>query len=231
VSWLAAEREQGALLARRVRADGRRGGERVVARLRVDRAAGFPRMERLGDRLAFAWTDVDARRLRAALVPLASVPAAGGDEPPPAPADPTGPVAGAPAPDYRAATLDGAPVALGSLAGKAVLLNVWATWCEPCRQELPELAALHGRHPGLEIVAVSVDRGRSPDEIRELAARRGLPFAIWHDRDDDASRVFGIGALPATFLIDRRGVLVWRRDGAITAADPELAAAIVAATR
>jgi thiol-disulfide isomerase/thioredoxin len=135
------------------------------------------------------------------------------------------------APDYGAVTLDGARVALAELRGAPVLLNVWATWCEPCRQELPALAALRARFAprGLRVVALSVDREATRDKIGGLARRLGRELEVWHDPDDRASAALGVGALPATLLFDAAGALAWRRDGAITADDPALLAAIARA--
>src|SRR5687768_8953531 len=77
---------------------------------------------------------------------------------------------GAPAPVYATETLAGDSIALADLRGKVVLLNVWATWCHPCREEIPELQALHAKHrdAGLEVVGVSIDGGGSEDAIRSF---------------------------------------------------------------
>jgi thiol-disulfide isomerase/thioredoxin len=107
-------------------------------------------------------------------------------------------------------------------------VNLWATWCEPCRFELPELAALHERHAskGLRVIGVSVDGQRSASEIRDFVTRRKLPYTFWHDPADQASQAFRAETLPASFLFDKRGTLVWRTVGTVHANDPELEAAI-----
>jgi thiol-disulfide isomerase/thioredoxin len=225
VSWMAAERDEAALYARRVSPDGGLGEPFLVAPMRPERASGFPRMERAGDALAFVWTEIAAgrpSRLRAAFVPASAL-RPGTLRAPPPPAAARAPV-GARLSDYAAVTLDGKPVTVASLAGRPALINVWATWCEPCRQELPELAELARRHPGLAMVGISVDR--EAGRVRDLAARRGLPFAVWHDPDDRASRALAISALPVNVLVDGNGTVVWRKDGAIDADDPSLAAAL-----
>ena len=135
---------------------------------------------------------------------------------------------GTPAPEYRAVTLAGAKVDLAALRGSPVLLNVWATWCEPCRHELPILDRLRKRlgPRGLRVVAASVDRDKPPHEIAHVIQRRGLDIEVWLDPDDHASRAFGIATLPVTLLFDATGTLVWRRDGAIMDDDPALASAL-----
>jgi thiol-disulfide isomerase/thioredoxin len=179
VSWMASAGEDAVLLARRVDSDGRMGETLSIAPMRPDRASGFPRMELAGDQLGFVWTDTDAR-LRAARLAVADLPAPRQGEGP-ASSPGAGPRVGSPMPAFAAVTLSGEPVTLG--AGQVSLVNVWATWCEPCRQELPVLVELHRRHAGLHVVGVSVDRARSSQELVDFVARRKIPFEIWHDRD------------------------------------------------
>ena len=138
---------------------------------------------------------------------------------------------GTEAPAYRAQLLDGGDVALSSLRGKAVLLNLWATWCEPCRHELADLAALHERFAadGVIVVAVSLDADR--DTLTGYLERRKLPFTLWHDPRDRASATFGVDTLPATFVIGRDGVVVWSKSGAVTAREGGLVEAIEHARR
>ncbi len=117
---------------------------------------------------------------------------------------------------------------MADLKGQVTLVNLWATWCEPCRHEMPVLAKLQCKHAdaGFRIVAISVDRDRTPDELREFSERRDLPFAVWHDPKDLTSAAFGVGALPASFLFDSDGRLVWRRAGAVKGDDPGLERAL-----
>ena len=135
---------------------------------------------------------------------------------------------GEPAPRYAAATLDGDSASTSSLQGKVVLLNVWATWCHPCRTEIPELRALHARYAsrGLELVGVSVDSDGNDDGIREFIKEFAMNYPIWRDPDERVlTRFLAIG-VPSTFLIDRTGVLRWRKTGPIVPGDTGLVAAI-----
>jgi thiol-disulfide isomerase/thioredoxin len=122
---------------------------------------------------------------------------------------------GRPAPPVRAVDLQGRPVALAQLRGQVVLLNIWATWCAPCREEMPSLERLHRRlaPEGLRIVAVSVDEG-ARRVVADFARRFGLTFAIWHDPANRVGRAYRITGLPESFLIDRDGVIVKRVIGA-----------------
>jgi peroxiredoxin len=229
VGWMASDRDDARILVRRVAPDGTAGAEVEVGATRAGRDAGFPRLALTGDQLVVAWTEPrPTSQLRMRRLPAAAVPRTAGIAPR-APAAPA-PSLGTAAPALSARTLDGAPAALAALRGRPVLLNVWATWCEPCRQELSELATLHQRLDGrATIVAVSVDRERTGDQVRAFVAKRTLPFTVWLDPDDTASRALGVAALPATVLVDRSGVVRWRSDGAVRADDPALAAALEAA--
>jgi len=235
VSWLAAEREQATLLVRRVTAGGRLGAPVPLVETSAERQSGFPRMERLGDSLLFAWTETGRpTRVRVARLSLAEVPTAPARaeaEAGPSTAGLTPLAAGQPAPEYAAHTLEGQPASLAAARGQVVLVNLWATWCEPCRFELPELAALHERYVarGLRVVGVSVDARRTGSEVRDFVTRRQLPYTFWHDPEDRISGAFGVTTLPASFLIDRQGTVVWSHVGAVSADDSELLRALEAA--
>ena len=134
------------------------------------------------------------------------------------------PEVGQPAPRYSAVTLTGDSVSLEQLRGRAVLLNVWATWCHPCREEIPVLQALHARYAsqGLELVGVSVDARGEEATIREFAADFGMTYSLWLDPDERVQSTFLAIGVPATFLIDRQGVLRWRHVGPVRANDTTL---------
>ena len=120
--------------------------------------------------------------------------------------------AGDPAPDFGAPVFDGDSLHLSSLAGQPVLLNVWATWCPPCREEMPALQALHEEFGprGLRVVGVSVDSRGSEDTIRRFLEEGGYTFTILHDASDAVSRQFRTIGVPESFLIDGEGRVVRR---------------------
>ncbi len=133
-----------------------------------------------------------------------------------------------PAPAYRSVTASGDSVSLEGLRGKPVLLNVWATWCHPCRDEIPELQRLYERYRGrgLELVGVSVDAVGDEEAINAFARRYGMTYPIWRDPNENVSTSFLVVGVPATFLIDRSGVLRWKKTGPIDRGDTALTAAI-----
>ena len=131
-------------------------------------------------------------------------------------------------PAYSARSLEGKVVDVASLRGHPVLLNFWATWCEPCRMELPELVKLHRRLStrGLVVLGVSLDSGRTAEQVKAFAARRDVAYPLLLDADDLASRSLGVGTLPVTVLINADGTIAWSQTGAIVPDDPALAAAL-----
>jgi peroxiredoxin len=125
--------------------------------------------------------------------------------------------AGNPAPQYAAPLLGGDTVSLAALRGEVVVLNIWATWCPPCREEMPGLQALHdtyGAH-GLRVLGVSIDNASAAPEVRRFLDENAISFTILHDADETVTRTFRTLGVPETFLIDREGQLVKRWTGKI----------------
>ncbi|MEX2177467.1 MAG: TlpA disulfide reductase family protein [Gemmatimonadaceae bacterium] len=132
------------------------------------------------------------------------------------------------APAYSAVAMSGDSVSLDGLRGTVVLLNVWATWCHPCRDEIPELRDLHAKYNprGFEVVGVSVDAGGAEDNVRAFMTEFAMNYPVWLDPDDRISTRYLLVGVPTTFLIDRDGVLLWRKTGPVKAGDTALTAAI-----
>ena len=112
-------------------------------------------------------------------------------------------------------------VRLADLKGSVVLLNVWATWCIPCRKEIPELQALHQQYSarGLKVIGVSVDEAGADADVAEFAKNFGMTYPIWRDAEDRVSELFRTPGVPSSFLIDRKGIVRWRHLGPFTAQD------------
>ncbi len=117
------------------------------------------------------------------------------------------PKAGSLAPDFLLETLDGGEVRLSDLRGKGVIVNLWATWCGPCRKEMPQFVAAYDRYQeeGLEIIAVNVQESRSI--IRPFVEDFGIDFPVALDRRGAVSDEYRIIGLPTTYFIDRDGVV------------------------
>ena len=142
---------------------------------------------------------------------------------PPAPSEGLGP-----APEFATKSLDGDDVSLADYRGQVVLLNVWATWCDPCVRELPVLAQMHEqlKDKGFSVIGLNGDVRSKLQAVRTMVVRNDLPFPIWLDFESKAQVVFKLRGYPTTFLIDRQGEIRWKREGEINRNDPELGAVL-----
>lgn len=118
---------------------------------------------------------------------------------------------GSDAPGFAASTLD-SPARMKSLSdyrGEVILLNIWATWCGPCRIEMPAIERLHEElgGKGLKVVAVSVDDAGAEEKIRAFVKEFGLRFEVLHDGSGAIQGIYRTTGVPETFVIDREGVV------------------------
>jgi len=121
-----------------------------------------------------------------------------------------------PAPDIQLQDISGKPVSLDVYRGQVVLVNNWATWCPPCRQEMPILDAYFRDHQDQEFMIVAIEAGDPPDLVEDFATRYGLSFPVWIDQDSSALNSFRNNYLPSSYLIDRTGQVVMVWSGAVT---------------
>jgi len=117
------------------------------------------------------------------------------------------PGAGAPAPRLVVPEIDGGRFDLAALRGKVVIINFWATWCPPCRKEMPALDAFYSRFHGrgVELIGISVDHGRDRKSVAKAAQEVQYPVAMLADAEANG---FGKpGALPVTYIVDQAGTV------------------------
>lgn len=119
------------------------------------------------------------------------------------------------APDFLLRDASGKSLQLSDLRGRPVILHFWATWCKPCRHELPALQALTGKLAGSPVVflAVAIDTDRSAASVRRFARDLGVTFPVYLARDGDVTERYWSWGIPATYLVDRKGRLVGRALG------------------
>lgn len=122
---------------------------------------------------------------------------------------------GAPAPPFTGTMLDGKEVSLSDYQGKVLLLDFWASWCGPCRKELPFLIDLHKAYhdAGFEVVAVNID-----DDVKNAQAfltnlERKTPFPIVVDPEKQLPSLYEIGAMPTSLFVDKQGIVRYWHDG------------------
>jgi len=118
-----------------------------------------------------------------------------------------------PAPDFKLAGLDGKPVTLADSKGKVVLVNFWATWCGPCRAEIPDLVELQKKYKDrLQILGLAVD-DEDLDAIKKFAARFGVNYPVALATNEIRLQYGGIPALPTSFILDSEGRVVQKHEG------------------
>jgi peroxiredoxin len=139
---------------------------------------------------------------------------------------PLKPWSGVVTPPLELADLDGKTHRLADYRGKAVLLNFWATWCAPCREEMPSIERLRAQLAGRPFVVLAVNVGESADAARAFAATMPLGFPLLLDRDTRVSRAWGARVLPATYLIGPDGVARFSYFGELDWAKPDVRAVV-----
>jgi peroxiredoxin len=120
---------------------------------------------------------------------------------------PPSPQAGFAAPDFTLETPDGETIHLADLRGQAVVINFWATWCPPCRAEMPAIQQVYDqyREQGLTVLAVNLQEGDS--QVAGFADENQLTFPILMDRDGSVFARYQVNAMPSTFFVDRSGII------------------------
>jgi thiol-disulfide isomerase/thioredoxin len=123
------------------------------------------------------------------------------------PAEAPAPEVGKSAPDFKLDTLDGQTLVLSQLKGKPVLVNFWATWCGPCRYEMPFLQQLHEDWPEEELVLLAVNVGESSSDVSQFMQSQGFSFTVLLDRQAAVAQQYNVMGIPSTFFIDSDGVI------------------------
>src|SRR6202163_370934 len=117
------------------------------------------------------------------------------------------------APEFQLEGLDGKPLSLANERGKVVLLNFWATWCGPCRAEIPDLIALQEKYAGkLQIIGLTVDEDDA-EVVKEAVARTGINYPVAMTSPEIRIKYGGIAALPTSFVLDAQGRVMQKHEG------------------
>jgi len=134
---------------------------------------------------------------------------------------------GAIAPDFRVKNLRGGAMTLSEHRGRVVLINFWATWCKPCRMEMPSMEALYRSQPrhDFEILSISIDTSGAPT-VRQYVEQFGFSFPVLLDDNFQINDLYQVRVAPTSILIDRRGRVAARIPGARDWNDPDMRAHI-----
>jgi peroxiredoxin len=122
-------------------------------------------------------------------------------------------VAGKAAPDFTLPSIDGQQVSLQQYRGKVVFLNFWATWCIPCREEMPGLEQLHQKYQSEGLVVLAIDLKESAEQVKTFFQKHGLSFPSLLDQQGSVFRDYLVAGMPTTYLIGRDGKLFARGIG------------------
>lgn len=136
---------------------------------------------------------------------------------------------GTQAPSFEAQALSGKSDSLAQYRGHVVLLNLWASWCPPCRAEMPDLQRLYTVDKSRNLVVLGVNQGESRDRARAFANSLGIRFPILLDTQQQYGRVYGALGLPTTVVIDSDGVIKSVFDGALTYGQMQAAVSLLLA--
>jgi cytochrome c biogenesis protein CcmG, thiol:disulfide interchange protein DsbE len=135
------------------------------------------------------------------------------------------PLRGAPAPDFSLAARGGAAASVGAHAGKVVLVDFWATWCEPCRSSFPEYQALSARYAD-RLVVLGISEDDEEQGIDRFAEDTGVRFPLAWDGDKSVARRYQINGMPTLFIIDQRGLVRFVHSGFRAGDEAQISGAI-----
>ncbi len=138
----------------------------------------------------------------------------------------SGPAAlqGQSAPSFAVPTLTGGPSALDAYRGRIVVMNLWASWCPPCRAEMPDLQHLYQSYRTRNVVVLGVDQGESAQRVASFARSLGIHYPILLDQQQQYGRVYAALGLPTTIVVNPQGVVVRGFDGPLSY--PQMVAAV-----
>ena len=126
------------------------------------------------------------------------------------------PQVGKQAPDFQLLNLEGRSISLSDFQGKPILLNFWATWCGPCRQEMPLIQAIFEEQSDNSLVILAIDIGETAPAVNNFIQSGNYSFPVLLDTDQDVALEYNIRAIPTTFFIDKDGIIQEIKVGAFS---------------
>lgn len=122
-------------------------------------------------------------------------------------------MSGKKAPNFILNALDGSMVTLKDFRGKVVFLNFWASWCPPCRVEMPAIETLHEKFKDKGLVVIAINSAESNKRVRDFIRKKGYTFLVLMDSDGSVTNDYRVRGLPATYIVDRKGNAIGRAVG------------------
>jgi len=118
-----------------------------------------------------------------------------------------------PAYDFTLHSRAGENIRLNELAGQVVLINFWASWCGPCRKELPKLESLHQKYKDLGVTIIGINIDENPELSKKILKDIEVNFTVLYDPENQVSQQYEIESMPSTFLVDKKGLFRFRHNG------------------
>ncbi len=126
------------------------------------------------------------------------------------------PGSGQAAPDFTLASLSGSPVSLSDYSGQVVLINLWATWCPPCKAEMPDIHRFYEAHRAKGFTVLAINNQEDSETVRRFIQANGFTFPVLLDGEAEVLDSYQVRGLPTSFIIDRQGRIQHVQTGAIT---------------
>lgn len=117
------------------------------------------------------------------------------------------------APDFTVTMNDGKSIKLSALRGKPVFLNFWATWCPPCRMEMPDIQKISTEDHNVQIVALNLKE--SPTTVRSFLTKNGYTYPVGFDTNGSIADLYGVSGIPTSYAIDAKGIIRFRQEGVL----------------
>ena len=125
------------------------------------------------------------------------------------------------APDFTLFDIDGNEVSISDFRGKKVFLNFWATWCPPCKEEMPDMQLFHKQEEENDIVVIAVNIGESKSKVKDFIDSKGYEFITLLDSEKEIAKLYNVNAIPTTFFIGRQGEIIKSKRGGMELEDME----------
>ncbi|MGI6451028.1 MAG: TlpA family protein disulfide reductase [Desulfitobacteriia bacterium] len=123
------------------------------------------------------------------------------------------------APDFTLTDLEGKRVTLSDLRGKNVFLKFWTSWCDPCKDEMPDLVQIQQEYEEQDLVVLTVNTGEDQDTVKKFIEENGYTFQVLLDSDLTVARLYNTSNIPVSFFINKEGIVVEKKEGLMSGAD------------
>lgn len=126
---------------------------------------------------------------------------------------------GSEAPDFTLTDLDGNDVTFKELRGKNIYLNFWASWCDPCKDEMPDIEKIHTEYKDKDLVVLTINTGEDKESVKKFMEASGYTFQVLLDSNLDVARIYKTSNIPVSLFVNKEGKIVEKKEGLMTGAE------------